>query len=196
MQEVRRCVADDGAEIAYAVTGEGPPLVLPAWWVSDLEKDWQDPGWRVLLDQLGANHTVVRYDRPGVGHSGGERTSFTLEDEVRYLTTLLDEINLGPVAMLAMSCGGPPRVSFAARYPDRVSKLVLYASYADGADLAPADSQAALVALVRATWGSVGIAHARRHLHAVGRSLGCGRGSPRYQRAVSTPELLLPICSR
>ena len=188
MQELRRCVAEDGAEIAYAVTGQGPPLVLPAWWVSDLEKDWQDPSWRVLLDQLGANHTVVRYDRPGVGRSGGQRTSFTQEDEIRYLTTLLDEVDLGPVAMLAMSCGGPPAVSFAARYPDRVSKLVLFASYADGGDLAPADSQAALVALVRATWGSVGSRTlADIFMPSADRSEVADYA--RYQRAVSTPEL-------
>lgn len=188
MQDLRRCVADDGAEIAFAVSGEGPPLVLPAWWVSDLEKDWQDPSWRQLLDQLGANHTVIRYDRPGVGQSGGRRTSFTQEDEVRYLTTLLDEIDVGPVAMLAMSCGGPPAIAFAARYPDRVSKLVLFGSYADGADVAPADTQVALVALVRSTWGSVGSRTlADIFMPASGRSEIAEYA--RYQRAVSTPDL-------
>ena len=43
--------------------------------------------------------------------------------------------------------------------------------------------------------GIRGIAHARRHLHAVGRSLGCGRVS----RAISAPfrrRNWLPICSR
>jgi class 3 adenylate cyclase len=189
MQDLRGCVADDGAEIAYAVSGEGgPPLVLPAWWVSDLEKDWQDPSWRQLLDQLGANHTVIRYDRPGMGQSAGRRTSFTQEDEVRYLTTLVDEIDLGPVAMLAMSCGGPPAISYAARYPDRVSKLVLFGSYADGGDIAPADSRAAIVALVRSTWGSVGSRTlADIFMPAADRSEVAEYA--RYQRAVSTPDL-------
>ena len=31
-----------GRRVAYAVTGEGPPLVAPAWWISHLELDWAD----------------------------------------------------------------------------------------------------------------------------------------------------------
>lgn len=188
MQDLRVCVADDGTPITYAVSGEGSPLVLPAWWVSDLEKDWQEPSWRQLLDQLGANHTVIRYDRPGMGQSAGHRTSFTQEDEVRYLTTLVDAIDLGPVAMLAMSCAGPPAISFAARYPDRVSKLVLFASYPDGGDIAPADSRAALVALVRSTWGSVG-SRTLADIFMPGADRSDVADYARYQRAVSTPDL-------
>ena len=32
--------------IAYAAVGTGPPLVLPAQWISDLVGDWSDPGFR------------------------------------------------------------------------------------------------------------------------------------------------------
>ena len=188
MQVLHGCVADDGAHIAYAVSGSGSPLVLPAWWVSDLEKDWQDPSWRQLLDQLGANHTVIRYDRPGMGRSAGRRTTFTQEDEVRYLSTLVDAIDLGPVAMLAMSCGGPPAISFAARYPDRVSKLVLFASYVNGDDIAPADSRAAIVALVRSTWGSVG-SRTLADIFMPGADRSEVADYARYQRAVSSPDL-------
>jgi class 3 adenylate cyclase len=156
MQVVERCVAPDGAEIAYAVTGTGPLLVLPAWWVSDVEADWEDPTWRALLSQLGQNHTVVRYDRPGVGQSARPRTSFTIDDEVSYLRTVIEAVGGSSVSLLAMSCGGPPAITLAAREPDLVSNLVLYASYGDGHGIAPADTRNALVELVRTTWGSVG----------------------------------------
>lgn len=156
MQEIRRCVAPNGAEIAYAVTGSGPPLVLPAWWTSDVEADWEDPLWRDLLGNLGANHTVVRYDRPGVGQSARSRSSFTLDDEVDYLFTVIDAVGDAPVSLLAMSCGGPPAIALSARRPDLVAKLVLYAAYLDGRDIAPEGAREAMVSLVRSTWGSVG----------------------------------------
>lgn len=156
MQTVRHCVAPDGAEIAYAVSGAGPPLVLPAWWVSDVEADWEDAGWRNLFDLLGTNHTVVRYDRPGVGRSARPRTSFTLEDEIVYLHAVIDDLGTTPVSLVAMSCGGPPAIALAARRPELVSRLVLYASYIDGGEIAPVATREALVALVRSAWGSVG----------------------------------------
>ena len=58
-----------GRRVAYAVTGDGPPLVAPAWWVSHLELDWEDQAFRGLWESIGAGYTAVRYDRLGVGMS-------------------------------------------------------------------------------------------------------------------------------
>ena len=38
-----------GRRVAYAVTGDGPLLVAPAWWVSHLELDWVDETFRGLV---------------------------------------------------------------------------------------------------------------------------------------------------
>jgi len=32
--------------LAYEQRGAGPPLVVPAWWVSHLELDWQSERYR------------------------------------------------------------------------------------------------------------------------------------------------------
>src|SRR4051812_14298066 len=58
-----------GRRVAYAVTGEGPPLVAPAWWISHLELDWGIEDFRGLWDSVGEGYSVVRYDRLGVGMS-------------------------------------------------------------------------------------------------------------------------------
>jgi hypothetical protein len=55
--------------LAYEVRGGGPPLVAPAWWVSHLELDWHSPGVRRFWHGVANNHTVIRYDRLGVGMS-------------------------------------------------------------------------------------------------------------------------------
>jgi hypothetical protein len=41
--------------IAYALSGDGPPLVAAAWWLSHLELEWQDEScrrdWRDARDR-------------------------------------------------------------------------------------------------------------------------------------------------
>ena len=61
-QHIRFCTGADGVRIAYATSGEGPPLVKAANWLSHLEFDWQSPVWSTMLDELSSAHTLVRYD--------------------------------------------------------------------------------------------------------------------------------------
>ena len=58
-----------GRRVAYAKVGAGPLLVLPAMWISHLEEEWTFPELRAFIEALGAEHTVVRYDRLGTGLS-------------------------------------------------------------------------------------------------------------------------------
>jgi hypothetical protein len=66
---------------------------------------------------------------------------------------LIGELGAGEVALLGGSCGGPPAITYAARHPERVRRLVLYGAYVCGPRLAPLELQQAMVALVRAHWG-------------------------------------------
>ena len=59
-QRVALCDGAAGEEIAYATVGEGPVLVLAAWWTSHLELDWQNEELRAFLLTLAEHHTVVR----------------------------------------------------------------------------------------------------------------------------------------
>ena len=75
-QAIHRCRAPDGADIAYATVGDGPPLIFTSWWVSHLELDWSDSAFRAFFETLAQRHRVVRYDRPGAGLSGLGGVSF------------------------------------------------------------------------------------------------------------------------
>ena len=68
-QTVRFCTPPDGARIAYAVLGSGPPLVKAANWLSHLEFDLRSPVWQHWLRELSRDHTLVRYDERGCGLS-------------------------------------------------------------------------------------------------------------------------------
>ena len=68
-QGVRFATAPDGVRIAYATTGEGPPLVKIGTWLTHLEFDWESPIWRPLWTALSKDHTLIRYDMRGCGLS-------------------------------------------------------------------------------------------------------------------------------
>jgi pimeloyl-ACP methyl ester carboxylesterase/DNA-binding CsgD family transcriptional regulator len=129
-QELRFCRSADGTRIAYARHGSGPPLVIAACWLSHLQHDWQSPVWRHFLAELGERATVIRYDERGYGLSDWDVEEFGLEARIADLEAVVDDAGLDRFALMAMSQGGPPSIAYAARHPERVTRLVFYGSYA------------------------------------------------------------------
>jgi pimeloyl-ACP methyl ester carboxylesterase/DNA-binding CsgD family transcriptional regulator len=129
-QQLRFCRSADGVRIAYAQHGSGPPLVIATCWLSHLQHDWQSPVWRHFLDDLGALATVIRYDERGHGLSDADVDDFGLEAQVADLEAVVDDAGLERFALMGMAQGGPPTIAYAARHPERVSRLVFYGSYA------------------------------------------------------------------
>src|SRR3954468_21998628 len=110
-----------GRSVAYAVNGEGPPLIAPAWWVSHLELDWADPAFRGFWESVGEGHTLVRYDRLGVGMSDREVLvdDLTLDTDVAVLQAVMDELSLEDAVLFGGSSGGCAAIAFAARFSER-----------------------------------------------------------------------------
>ena len=67
-QDIRFCKAADGVGLAYATSGNGPPLVMAATWLTHLEHQWRSLTWRPWLDAFG-EFTVLRHDSRGCGLS-------------------------------------------------------------------------------------------------------------------------------
>jgi len=156
-QKVSFCTAPDGVRIAYAVHGSGPPLVRTATWLTHLEFDWESPVWRHWLVGLGERHTLLRYDERGCGLSDRDVEDLSLDARVADLEAVIDAAGFEDVAMLGMSQGGPVAVAYAARHPERVSSLLLYATYARGRlmrDPSPLarDQAELMVSLIRMGW--------------------------------------------
>jgi pimeloyl-ACP methyl ester carboxylesterase/DNA-binding CsgD family transcriptional regulator len=130
-------------------------VVLPAWWVSHVVEDWHFDPLRRFVEGLAAGRMVVRYDRLGTGVSGRERSpeTFTADFEVATLCAVLDELGMERVAVMGISGGGCTSASFAAKWPERVERLVLYGSYADGHALGSPGARRGMVDLVRSHWG-------------------------------------------
>ena len=144
-----------GRRIAFAVVGSGPAVVLPAWWVSNVVEDWHFGPLRRFIEGLAVGRTVVRYDRLGTGLSDRDRPAetFSQDFEDATLCAVADELGLSRVTLVGISCGSCTAVSFAARRPERVDRLVLYGSYAQGHALGSPGARTSMIGLVRSHWG-------------------------------------------
>jgi len=155
VQDIRFARSRDGVGIAYAVHGSGPPLLVDTCWLSHLQFDWQSPVWRHWLVELGRIATVVRFDERGHGLSDRGITDHSLEARVGDLEAVADAAGLDRFAMLAMAQGGPVAIEYAARHPERLTRLAFYASYAGahvGASAEDLELDAAFTALIKVGW--------------------------------------------
>ena len=157
-QHIAFCRAADGVRLAYAVAGEGPPLVRAANWMTHLGYDIESPVWKHWVRDLSAKHRFIRYDERGCGLSDWDATEFTFEDWVADLESVVEALGLERFPLLGVSQGGAVAVAYAARHPERVSRLVLCSAYAQGrAVRASGDDEKRAAALdlelARVGWG-------------------------------------------
>jgi pimeloyl-ACP methyl ester carboxylesterase/DNA-binding winged helix-turn-helix (wHTH) protein len=129
-QHIAFCHAADGVRLAYAVAGEGPPLVRAANWMTHLGYDIESPVWKVR--DLSMTYRFIRYDERGCGLSDWDATDFTFDDWVTDLESVVESLGLDRFPLLGVSQGGAVAVAYAARHPERVSHLVLCGAYARG----------------------------------------------------------------
>jgi pimeloyl-ACP methyl ester carboxylesterase/DNA-binding winged helix-turn-helix (wHTH) protein len=131
-QRVAFTRAQDGVRLAYGVSGSGPPLVRAATWMTHLGYDADSAVWQHWVSDLSVRRTLIRYDERGCGLSDREVGAFEFEDWVRDLETVVDTLDLEHFPLLGLSQGGAVAIAYAARHPERVSKLVLLGAYAQG----------------------------------------------------------------
>ncbi len=131
-QEIRFCVTQDGVRLAYAKTGQGPPLVRVGTWLTHLEHDWNSPLWRPWLDNFSRFNTLYRYDPRGCGLSDWDVDTISFETLLSDLETVIDAAGLDQFSLIGISQGGCLALNYAVRHPERVSRLVIYGGYVRG----------------------------------------------------------------
>ena len=156
-QEIRYCTTTDGVRLAYATTGDGPPLVKASNWLTHLDFEWGSPIWRHWYTALSLHHRLVRYDERGNGMSQRDVPDVSFDTWVRDLETIVDAAGLDRFPLLGISRGGPIAIAYAVKHPGRVTQLVLYGAFAAGLKHVgtPQELEArrALTSLVRLGWG-------------------------------------------
>lgn len=140
-QRVRFCTTTDGVRIAFAETGGGAPLVRVANWFTHLELDWDSPVWRHWIDALSEGRTLVRYDPRGSGLSDRNIDDVPMDRWIADLEAVVDALGLTRFSLVGLSQGATVAAAYAARYPERVNRLVLYGGYAFGGYAQGADER-------------------------------------------------------
>lgn len=123
----------DGVRIACCITGSGPPLVRVSGWMTHIERDRRGPIWGHWWRELASRHRLIQFDIRGSGLSDRDAPDLGLAGWLRDLEAVMDGLALERAPMLGVCHGGALAAAYAARHPERVSRLVLYASYAAGA---------------------------------------------------------------
>ncbi len=132
-QTVRYLTTKDNVRLAWARSGSGPPLVKAANWITHLEYDWESPVWHNWIEFLSSNFTTIRFDERGNGLSQHDVEDVSYPRWLPDLESVIEAAQLTePFVLLGISQGSIAAVEYAAKYPERVSHLVLYGGYARG----------------------------------------------------------------
>lgn len=109
--------------------GSGPALVRAGTWLTHVEHDASSPLSAHWCEELARRHRYVTYDSRGCGLSDRHVGDLSLDVFVADLESVVDGLGLERFPLLGMSMGAPVAVAYAARHPQRVSRLVLLGGF-------------------------------------------------------------------
>lgn len=110
-------------DMAYEITGDGPPLMLVAG-TAYAGGTW----WPEAIDTFAQRFTVITFDHRGTGATPGTDGLYSTRMMAEDAAMLLDHLDLGPAHVAGHSMGGRVAQWIALDRPDVVRTLVLLAS--------------------------------------------------------------------
>lgn len=132
-QQIRFCRSQDGTRIAYAVCGQGAPLVWVQHWVHHLNLDWESPIWRPWVEFLAQRYTILRYDWRGCGLSDRDNVPLSIDAYSADLAAVVAAAGFDRYALFGMAgAGSGLAMLHAAAHPQRVGRLVVSGSHVHG----------------------------------------------------------------
>jgi len=127
---VTRYALSGDVSIAYQVMGEAPiDLVMVPGVVSHLEFLHETPGYTAFLRRLSKFARVITFDKRGQGLSDRVGAP-SLEERMDDVRTVMDAAGSNRAAVMGFSEGCAMSALFAATYPERTSKLLLFGGFA------------------------------------------------------------------
>ena len=131
-QKIMFCKARDNTRIAWSTTGSGPAILKASNWLNHLEFDWESPIWKHLIEFLAHDNKLIRYDQRCTGLSDWDSPDISGDLCVDDLEMVADACGEEKYTLLGISQGAAFSIAYAARHPERVSKIILIGGFASG----------------------------------------------------------------
>lgn len=120
--ETKKIHVDD-IDVAYKLFGNGSPILLINGFSAPL--DFWDP---TVIAKLASNHTVITFDNRGIGNTTSGIRQFSIKQFADDTSRLMEELKIKKADILGWSMGGMIAQEVALSNPDKVDKLIIYAS--------------------------------------------------------------------
>jgi len=115
-------------DIAYRTFGKGEVLLLIPG--SSMTMDEWEPN---VINRLASNHTVIVFDNRGIGNTTAGNKTWSIEQFANDTAGLLTALKIEkPVEVLGFSLGGFIAQELTLMHPQKVNKLILYATGCGG----------------------------------------------------------------
>jgi len=157
-QRIRYLRTEDDVQLAWAEAGAGPTVIKAANWLSHLEYELESPVWGHWIRFFGDHFRFLRWDDRGCGLTDRDVVELSFDRWLHDLEAVVAASEIHePFTLLGISSGAAICVAYAARHPERVSRMILYGGYARGwarrDKPEPEREYRAILELMRIGWG-------------------------------------------
>ena len=113
-------VSVQGYNLHYVEAGEGQPIILIPGAFSTYRH------WNRMIPYLSAHYKLFCLDYLGVGDSDKPESGFgyTIEEQTDLIVKMIETLQIEKVHILGVSYGGAIALNLAARYPEKVDRII------------------------------------------------------------------------
>ena len=117
---IDKFVVVQGYNIHYVEAGEGQPILLIPGAFSTYRH------WNRVIPYLSKHYKLLCMDYLGVGDSDKPRSgfSYTIEEQTDLIVEMIETLQISKVHIFGVSYGGAIALNLAARYPEKVDKII------------------------------------------------------------------------
>jgi DNA-binding NarL/FixJ family response regulator len=127
-------------------------VLLPGVPFNNFVEEWRIPPLRDVYERLAERLKIVQYDGRGTGHSQRDVADVSLDGMLRDLDAVVGQARLEQFALLGFYNSCTHALAYAARHPERVTRVVLFGGSSRGWLAMNAPQTQALLSLIDRDW--------------------------------------------